>query len=133
MHFGQSQMMCQICPSKRSISSAISNAERILQNLNRITHAHFTNKKNQKNAFNSKLFDSHYSCQFTGGSCSTFMNKKRELNRIEEQLNSQLSIVVNSFHDIEDTEQSKIKYQLFQLFRGYYPKAAQAIERISTK
>lgn len=134
MHYGESRMICNICPSRNTISNALSNAQRVLRHLNQTTSKYSKDsvqkRIGQRIGQRYNWFNSHHSCRYAGNGCSEFQSKQRELQIIEQKLNDTMNILLSFINTLEDKERNSIRSQLFHLFRGHYPLAAQEINKI---
>lgn len=130
MHYGESRMICNICPSRNTISNALSNAQRILRHLNQTTSKYSKDSVQKRIGQRYNWFNSHHSCRYAENGCSEFQSKQRELQIIEQKLNDTMNILLSFINTLEDKERNSIRSQLFHLFRGHYPLAAQEINKI---
>jgi hypothetical protein len=127
MHPFHTKMMCQMCPDKKRIKSALNDATSIYQRMQQLLDRNYPSPGEIKK--HRSLFDSHMSCRFTGNSCSEFSKSIRELHLIEEQLETCYHRIIKSFENLDVGRVEILKHRLFELCRGHYPKAASFIQR----
>jgi|LSQX01.3.fsa_nt_gb hypothetical protein len=117
------QAHCLVCPDKRKVKTKESEARRILSRVRKL-HQQLPEDFAAYEQQNSYLCHTpvHTAC----GYCPPLAGTKNSLQQVERELNSLVVIMKEYLVSIKDTQPEtykKLKYQLMQQLRGFYPRA----------